>query len=262
LPESSPAEDLALLTRAAQIAGDIALTFWRKSPRAWEKPDGGGPVTEADMAVNAYLEKALKAARPGYGWLSEESPDTAARAACESVFIVDPIDGTRAFMAGEPTFAVALAVARAGAISAGVVFLPALGKLYAASCDAPASLNGAPIAPAEWHADERPKLLTGRPCLDPEKWIGPVPEIERHFRPSLAYRLCLVADGSFDGVLSFWPCWEWDIAAGSLIVQQAGGAASGPGGVPLRFNQHPLPRSTGLWAASTALHAAFATRMA
>ncbi len=262
MPESDGDTDLSLLIHAAKGAGQIAMRFWRNSPRAWDKDDGAGPVTEADMAVNAYLEAQLRPARPAYGWLSEESPDDAARVQCEHVFIIDPIDGTRAFIAGERSFAIALAVARNGAATTGVVYLPALDKIYTATCDGSATLNGAPISAGVAALPEAARILTGKPSLAPEFWRGPPPELVRHFRPSLAYRLCLVADGSFDGVLSFRPCWEWDIVAGSLILQRAGGMATAPNGADLRFNAHPDPRSPGLWAAPPALHQALRNRMA
>ena len=89
-----PERDLALLTEAARDAGRIALRYWRKNPQVWDKGGEHGPVTEADLAVNDMLKARLLAARPGYGWLSEETPDDAARLACETVFIIDPIDGT------------------------------------------------------------------------------------------------------------------------------------------------------------------------
>lgn len=255
-------DDLALLIRAARAAGEIALRHWGRAPRAWDKPDGSGPVTEADLEVNDHLETLLRGARPGYGWLSEESPDTTDRVNCDRVFIIDPIDGTRAFMAGERHFAHALAVAHAGQVTAAVVFLPALDKLYAATAHGPATLNGVAIRAADRADPEGARILTGKPSLAPERWQGSPPTIERHFRPSLAYRLCLVADGSFDGVLSFRPCWEWDIAAGSLIAQRAEALVTAPKADLLGFNAHPDPRSAGLWAANPVLHAAVKRRMA
>ncbi len=262
MPESRDAADLDLLIGAAHGAGKIALRHWGRSPRMWDKPDGTGPVTEADLEVNAYLEGLLRAARPAYGWLSEESPDTADRSKCEDVFVIDPIDGTRAFIAGDRSFAHALAVARAGQVTAAVVFLPALDRLYTATAQGPALLNTVAIRANDRSDPDGARILTGKPSLAPERWHGPPPALDRHFRPSLAYRLCLVADGSFDGVLSFRPCWEWDIAAGSLIAQRAGAVATAADSGRLRFNSHPDPRSTGLWAAGPALHASLRGRMA
>ena len=96
--------DLALLLRAARAAGDVALGFSGPTAKAWDKP-GQGPVTEADFAVNDVLHDILRAARPEYGWLSEETPDDRARLGCEHVFIIDPIDGTRSFIEGSGTWA-------------------------------------------------------------------------------------------------------------------------------------------------------------
>lgn len=262
MPASEADSDLGLLVRAARGAGEIALRYWRHAPRAWEKDDGTGLVTEADLAVNRYLEETLRGARPAYGWLSEETPDDPARLDCEAAFIVDPIDGTRAFSAGERPFAHALAVVRGGEVSAGVVYLPALDKLYAAIAGGPATLNGAVIRPSATTGVDHARILTGRPSLAPEHWLADPPALDRHFRPSLAYRLCLVADGSFDGVLSFRPCWEWDIAAGSLIARQAGALATAPGGEELRFNTRAEALGPGLWAAPAELHRSLRALMA
>ena len=231
-----PARDLALLTEAARDAGRIALRFWRKDPQVWDKGGEHGPVTEADLAVNDMLKARLLAARPGYGWLSEETPDDAARLACETVFIIDPIDGTRAFIAGEETFAHSLAIAHKGRVTAGVVFLPALDRIYTASETAPPLKDGQPIAASRRDRLEGADILTTKVNMVPEKWPGGVPEITRHFRASLAYRLCLAAEGRFDGMLTLRPAWEWDIAAGSLIAEKAGAVVTDQRGESLRFN--------------------------
>ena len=78
--------DLALITDAIRGAGNIATGYAGQSTRAWEKPGGAGPVTEADIAVNQYLEDTLRTARPEYGWLSEESEDTDSRLASNTIF--------------------------------------------------------------------------------------------------------------------------------------------------------------------------------
>lgn len=98
-----PAHDLALLTEAARAAGEVALRYWKNAPKAWDKADTS-PVTEADLACNDLIQGILRRARPGYGWLSEETPDDTARLQTECQFIIDPIDGTRAFIAGEKHF--------------------------------------------------------------------------------------------------------------------------------------------------------------
>ena len=185
--------------------------------------------------------------------LDPSSPDASARLAAERTFIVDPIDGTRAFIAGEKTFAHSLAVAEAGRITAAVVYLPLYDALYAATSDGPATLNGAPIrASAETRA-EGATLLTARANLAPEWWRDATPPpFRREFRASLAYRLCLVAEGRFDAMLTLRPTWEWDIAAGDLIARRAGATVTDQTGSGLTFNAAD-PRAKGVIAGPPAL---------
>jgi len=229
-------EDLALLTAAAKEAGALALRYWKTAPKAWEKDAGAGPVSEADLAVNDLLAERLRGARPDYGWLSEESLDDAARLSAERIFVVDPIDGTRAFLANESGFAHAIAVVERGEVVAGVVHLPALEMTYAATVTGPALLNGMPIRPASVAQIEGSTLLTSKLTDDAGNWRNGVPSYQRKFRSSLAWRLCLVAEGRFDAAISLRPAWEWDIAAASLIANRAGALTTDCHGGKLRFN--------------------------
>lgn len=246
-----PAHDLALLTKAALDAGKIALRYWQNTPRVWDKADAS-PVTEADLAVNDMLRSQLCAARPEYGWLSEETPDTADRLKHEYIFIIDPIDGTRAFIAGEKHFSHSLAIARNGEITAAVVYVPALDRLYSATVDGAALMNGTAIHASTKALRDRPNILMSKATLNPEHWVGPAPNVQRSFRASVAYRLALVADGSFDAMLSFRASWEWDIAAGSLIAARAGAKLCDARGHDLRFNS-PAAKSDGIFAGSETL---------
>lgn len=246
MPE--PEHDLALLTEAAEAAGKVALEHWKNDPEVWSK-GVEGPVSQADLDVDAVLREVLRGARPDYGWLGEEGPRDEARTSAGAVFIVDAIDGTRAFLKGERSWAHSLAVARDGQVTAGVVFLPAQGKLYAATAGGPATLNGAPLAVAA-PRDGPPVVLTTRPNLDPGHWPGGrVPELRTAFRSSLAYRLCLVAEGRFDAMVTFRDSWEWDIAAGTLIAARAGARVHDREGRPLGFNR-PVPKTAGVVAAA------------
>lgn len=253
MPDRDGHHDLALLTEAALASGKIALQFWRRDPKVWEKP-GQGPVTEADMAVNAMLADTLRAARPTYGWLSEEDADTPARLSSDRVFIIDPIDGTRAFIAGEETFAHSLGIAEKGRVIAGVVYLPALDTLYTATLNGPALKDGEPIRASQHPGIPGAHLLTTQPNLAPEHWPGGVPDVKRSFRASLAYRLCLVAEGRFDGMLTLRDAWEWDIAAGTLIAERAGAVITDKHGAALGFNA-ARPQAPGVIAAAPGLHA-------
>jgi len=246
-------DDLGLLIDAAEDAARIALRSWRKHPKAWEKADGGGPVTEADLAVNAALAQRLRNARPTYGWLSEETTDTPDRLTRDCCFIIDPIDGTRAFIAGEDTFAIAIGVAQGGVMRAGVVCLPALKRLYAAQGDGPATLNGVTLTASAATDPDGARVLTTAPNMAPQHWPGGVPDLKRSFRPSLAYRICLVAEGRHDAMVTFRDAWEWDIAAASLIATRAGAVVTDARGGALRFNA-AHPQAPGVIAAAPGLH--------
>jgi len=249
-----PEADLSLLSDALREAGKLALRYWRHKPKFHDKPDGAGPVSEADLAVNDLLLAKLRAARPDYGWLSEETADTPERLTRDTCFIIDPIDGTRSFIQGEDTFAIAAGICHQGRMTAGAVCLPALGRLYTAHAHGPALMNGTPISASERSEPDGATMLTATPNLAPAQWPGGLPDVRRAFRPSLAYRLCLVAEGRHDSMASFRPTWEWDIAAASLIVERAGGTASGGNGAPLIFNTPEARIASGVLAAGAALH--------
>lgn len=262
-PDALVPDDLALLLEAAQGAGAIARRHFRSGGPVRDKGGGQGPVTEADLAIDRYLHARLTGARPGWGWLSEESTalDDPARLAAETLFVVDPIDGTRAFAAGETSFAHALAILRHGQPVAAVVHLPLRDLTYVATAGGGATRNGRPIAPSARRDPDGARVLTTRATLDPSGWRGPVPAGERHFRPSLAWRLALVAEGAFDAALSLRPTWDWDIAAASLIATEAGATVTDRAGLPLRFNT-AAAQNDGVLAAPPVLHGAFLRALA
>lgn len=249
-----PAADLALLVAAARAAGRIATGYSGKTARRWDKPEGAGLVTEADLAVNTMLEEHLCGARPGYGWLSEESEDDSDRLNREYVFIIDPIDGTRSFADGSNTWAHALAVARRGIVVAAVVYLPARELLFSAAAGQGAHLNASPIAPSARSELDGAEILAARPVLDARNWrAGCAPGFRRSYRPSLAYRMAVVARGQADGMVTLRPSWEWDIAAGDLILREAGARCTDRTGAALRFNSRD-PRVNGVIAGGPGVH--------
>lgn len=249
-----PEADLALLIETAEAAGDIALSYSGATAQTWEKPGNAGPVTEADLAVNELMADRLRSARRDYGWLSEESEDTSARLNHDRVFIIDPIDGTRSFADGSRTWAHSLAIVERGVTVAAVVYLPQRELMYTAATDAGAHLNGKPVTVSPQHVLEQAEFLAARPTMEPRHWAGTTPGFRRAYRPSLAYRMALVAQGRFDGMLTFRPSWEWDIAAGDLILREAGATCTDRGGKPLRFN-NAHPKVDGVIASGPALHA-------
>lgn len=255
-------DDLSLLVEAVRAAGDIARGFFRRNPETWHKPEAGGPVTEADIAVNEMLEERLKAARPGYGWLSEETPDGPERLEAARAFVIDPIDGTRAFIEGDHNWALTLAVVENGEVIAGVIYLPMADKLYSAARKHGAYLNGERLAVSPRTELDGATMLATRANFEPWFWTGArVPNVTRSFRSSLAYRLALVAEGRFDAMLTLRPTWEWDVAAGTLIVEEAGGRVTDRSGAELSFNR-PEPRVNGIIAAGPALQTEISQRLA
>lgn len=261
MTQDDHAADLALLTEAATEAGEIARRFWRNDPQVWDKGGALGPVSEADLAVNDHLAAVLRRARPDYGWLSEEDPDDGSRLEADRLFILDPIDGTRAFIDGQKGFSHALAVVEQGQVTAAVVHLPIMGLTYSATLNGSARLNGEVIAPSQ-HGLDGATVLANKGSMAGPHWRGGVPPgVQRVFRPSLAWRLCLAAQGRFDAALSLRPAWEWDIAAASLIATQAGAAVSDRHGAVMRFN-NPHPQVDGLVVAAPPLHDALLSALA
>lgn len=255
-----PETDLDLLVAAAREAGRIASGYFKEDPQIWEKEDGAGPVTEADLAVDQMLRTDLMAARPGYAWLSEETEDDRERLDADTLFIVDPIDGTRAFIDGSRTWSHSLAIAKDGVVIAAVVYLPMRDKLYAASLGQGTTLNGTPMQVSASALDGA-TLLANKWNMDPEYWQGDIPPVDRHFRSSIAYRMALIAEGKFDAMLTLRDSWEWDIAAGDLLIREAMGRVTDRHNTPLRFN-NPHPKTKGVLAANAPLHAALSDRLA
>lgn len=246
-------DDLALLVTAAHAAGEIARRHFGEGPSSWEKTAGQGPVSEADLEIDAMLRALLTEARPEYGWLSEESVDDPARLHCKRIFIVDPIDGTRAFLAGQTGFSHALAIVEHGKPIAAVVHLPMMGLTYEAAKGRGAYLGDQRLKMTDNATPSGARVLATRPQMAPDYWPGGVPAIDRHFRPSLAWRLALVAEGKFDGMVNLRPTWHWDIAAGVLLVEEAGGVVTTGAGDDVLFNT-PKPASDGVIAAGPGLH--------
>ena len=241
-------EDLTLLTDTVRAAGAIAMRYFGSDYRTWRK-EGGSPVTEADIAVNRYLCETLTTARPDYGWLSEESPDDPARLASARVFVVDPIDGTIAFLKGRPHFTICAAIVVDGRPCCGVVFNPASDELYAARGGGGASRNGASIHVGARGVLEGCHMLGNRDALTRAPW----PPMEVHNRNSLAYRLALVADGSADASASLTAKRDWDLAAADIILGEAGGVLTDARGEPLIYNRAETVQPS-LVAANPKLH--------
>lgn len=239
------------LAAALRDAGALALKTFRGQVRSWTKW-GKSPVSEADMAVDAFLRERLAAIAPGPGWLSEESEDDPARLAARRLWIVDPIDGTRAYLAGREDWSISAALVEDGRPVIGALFAPVSDELFVAVRGEGATRNGASIgvrggSEMSGARIAGPKLHLERlAALSPQ--IAPVPKIF-----SLALRFARVAEGTLDAALASGNSRDWDLAAADLLVHEAGGQLTTLAGETLTYNR-PEPRHRALLAAGTARH--------
>jgi myo-inositol-1(or 4)-monophosphatase len=246
------AKDLDLIRAAAVAAGDLALAEREAGLKIWSKP-GGSPVTSADMAVDRLLRAALIGARPDHGWLSEETADTADRLSGRRLFVVDPIDGTVAYMKGKPWWCIPIAIVEDGRPVAAVIHAPALGETFTAVLGGGAFLNGRPISASDTADLDDASVLADARLMEGPQWPEPWPAMRYEKRNAIAYRMALVAAGAFDAAIALTPKWDWDVCAGALIVEEAGGKVSDHHGGAWRFNQ-PDPRQSSLVCSAAALH--------
>ncbi|MFQ3594579.1 MAG: 3'(2'),5'-bisphosphate nucleotidase CysQ [Sphingomonadaceae bacterium] len=251
--------DFALAQAAAIEAADHALWLSTRGFETWDK-SRGNPVTSADLAVDGLLKERLLGARPGYGWLSEETADSLDRLDADALWVVDPIDGTRDYARGRDGWAVSVALVVRGEVRLGVLVAPALERVFAATPGL-ATLNGAPIAVSGRVEEAGVRLPVDPQFASARLWPEPF-EMQAVAKPnSLALRMALVACGEADGFIDGRVTNEWDVAAASLIVTAAGGAVTDREGSPFAFNK-PEPEMPGVVAATPALHARLAERLA
>lgn len=253
--------------KAARRAGALILEFYEGDYDVRDKNTRAGakslrdadydPVTSADRAADDSLRQDLRQAFPDYGWLSEETVDDAVRLQQQTVWIVDPIDGTKEFLDGIPEFVVSIALVTDGVPVVGVIYNPSKDELYGAVQGGGAFLNGKRVFCTET-ADLRAASLIVSRSEDARGEIDPLREHLGQVRPvgSVAYKLAVVAAGSADLNVSVQPKNEWDVCAGDLLVREAGGHMVDLEGEVRRYNQaDPLIRG-GLAAGNQDLAAA------
>ena len=230
--------DADLLKDTVREAGELALSVFRTELRNWTK-GASSPVSEADIAVNDLLEQRLRAATPDYGWLSEESADDEHRLSKRLVWIVDPIDGTRGYLAGREDWCVSAALVEGAAPVLAAVFAPASDEFFFAARGQGATRNDIALQ------------ATSGTELDFSRVAGPKPLVERlnpsrgeivlHPRiASLALRLCRVAQGSLDAAFAGGQSRDWDLAAANLIVQEANGNMTALSGDAILYNRREV----------------------
>jgi len=263
LPAPDAQADLALLESTVREAGDIARSFYGGEFKRWSKAQGS-PVTEADLAVDKFLNERLRPARPDYGWLSEETDDDAERMKRDTVFIVDPIDGTVAFLKNKPYFTICAAVVHDGRPVAGVVYNPIAEECFTAVKGMGAKCNRAVIHASDREELEGCRMLADKAMLAHAAWNAPPnrpwPSMEIETRNSIAYRMALVANGSFDAMLALSAKRDWDLAAADIIVTEAGGRATTHEGTIPIYNRADVLQPS-IIAAGPKLHAKLLERV-
>jgi len=252
LPASELLRDCDRLAAAVKEAGAVALLFFRGPLKQWTKGEGDSPVTEADIAANDLLHRHL--VEPGDGWLSEESENDPSRLDARRVWVIDPIDGTRAFIAGREDWSVSAALVVEGRPVAAALFAPATEELFLSSIGSGAMRNGVPIqaSPGGGLDGARisgPKRMLDRIARD-HPAIVPMPRVH-----SLALRLARTAHGELDAAIAGGNGHDWDLAAADLLVHEAGGMLSALDGRALTYNR-PDPVHGVLIAGGRERHAA------
>jgi myo-inositol-1(or 4)-monophosphatase len=230
--------DAALLRDTVREAGALALSLFRTELKNWTK-GASSPVSEADIRVNDLIEGRLRSATPDYGWLSEESADDEARLGKRLVWIVDPIDGTRGYLAGREDWCVSVALVEQASPVLAAVFAPASDEFFFAMRGQGATHNDVPV------------YATSGTELDFSRVAGPKPLVQRLSRSSdevilhprigsLALRLCRVAEGKLDAAFAGGQSRDWDLAAANLIVQEANGNMTALSGDAILYNRREV----------------------
>ena len=246
------AEDEALLARrCAKPARSAFLISGRVSPAASRRTTARS-AKPTSPSMNCCMTGCAPRARTMAGSRRRRADDPA-RLDAERVWIVDPIDGTRTFLAGEPRWTVAVALVENGRAVLGAVFAPAQSEFYFARGGGGASVNGVPIQISAQDVIEGSRVITAPRMLKSDRWPEPWPAVQPIWVQSMTYRLAMIASGQADATLALSAQSEWDLAAAILLVEEAGGRATDAAGRPLRFNQ-ANPRINGLVAAGPGLH--------
>lgn len=236
MPDSDPVQMRDGLEAIMREAGELARVTRSGDFKRWTKGHDNSPVSEADIAVDNLLKERLPVLAPEAGWLSEETEDSLAGRAMARVWIVDPIDGTRAFISGKPDWTISVALVEHGRPVLAGLYAPVTEEMFLAAGGRGATLNGQPIAPNEGDTLAKAKLAGPKRYLERLEKLSPniLPQPKVH---SLALRLTRVAHGGLDAAIASAGSHDWDLAAADLLVHEAGGVMTDLNGQPLRYNQ-------------------------
>jgi myo-inositol-1(or 4)-monophosphatase len=215
-------EILNRIDSALAAARDVVSQFVSGNVKAERKNSDRTLVTEADRSVNRTLREVLL--RDDEGWLSEEDVDNAERLKAHRVWIVDPLDGTKEFVAGIPEWGISVALIEGGVAIAGGVCNPATGEIFLGSRETGVTYNGRRVQVSERSSFEGAEILASRSETERGEWkcFEQAPFAVRPMG-SVAYKLARVAAGLADATWTLSPKNEWDVAAGVALVKAAGG---------------------------------------
>ena len=236
-------DTLDRIRRALDAALEV-LTPFTPGSVAFHDKGGGDPLTDADHAVNDVLRSLLP--HGDEGWLSEETVDDAERLGRSRVWVVDPLDGTREFVAGIPEWCVSIGLVEDGEAVAGGVANPQTGEIVVGAVTLGVTYNGTPAQISRRDAVTGATVLASRSEVKRGEWehLAGAPFTVRAMG-SVAYKLALVAAGQADATWTVVPKNEWDVAAGTALVLAAGGTVYTLDGQRPRFN-NPSPLLRGL----------------
>ncbi|MEO9469666.1 3'(2'),5'-bisphosphate nucleotidase CysQ [Parasphingorhabdus sp.] len=223
--------DFDKLVAIAHEAGDLAMRDWQageKAKKTWEKSPGQ-VVSDADIAVDHFLRERLEDLVPSAGWLSEETHIDHSGAGDDLTWVVDPIDGTKDFVAGRPGWCVSVALVQNGAPVFGILNAPAMEELWVAKAGSHTEVNGKPLSASVQTAYDGCRIPAEN--LPAEINLTAVPKPN-----SIALRMAMVADDRADMVASTRWGHEWDIAAAHVIAEQAGARVTDALGQKLAYN--------------------------
>nr|WP_246408476.1 inositol monophosphatase [Parvularcula dongshanensis] len=228
---------------AVRQAGEaVRQRFEAGNTKAWEKDDDT-PVSEADYESNDILKAALLDDED-YGWLSEESAEDEDRLSASRTWIVDPIDGTHAFLKGQPHFAVCVALVEDGRAVSAAIFNPATDEFFEAIRGGGARCNGEALCASSAEELDGCRVLGSKAMFEHPGWPEPWPVMRLAYRNSTSYRLALVAAGRYDATIALVRKADWDVAPGALIACEAGAVATDHKGDPFVFAKpHPVQRA-------------------
>ena len=247
LDRASRDEIALFLAKAALAAGPAVMEEYDRGCSVASKEDGS-PVTSADHRAEAIICECLASLAPMPPVCAEESMAAGAKAqVAERFMLVDPLDGTREFLAGNGEFTINVALIERGAPIAGAVYAPAIGRLWvggetAFTCEAP---PGAELPGQESRRRIRTRsaptslvAFASRSHLDAESdsFLKRLPIGETRFAGS-SLKFCLIAEGLGDVYPRFAPTMEWDTAAGDAVLRAAGGGVLDPSGLPLSYGK-------------------------